>query len=144
MGKTKVHTLVSELWAKFAGERSHVQTVKITEQAHARLRALADFADRSKTPLAGDLLMAAIDDAIEALPNEPLDEVTADKLRGVVEKRGVTRFELSGVVYDFPEPRGLRDIVLERAETYVEHDRWQRESVASTEVQPSNSNGVAH
>jgi hypothetical protein len=98
----------------------HVQTVKISLEAHAKLRALADLTSRSKTPIAADLLMAAIDDAIEELPNDPLDEATSDKLRGITYKWGI---ELNA-------PRGLRDIVLERAYLLLdveERDRWGKE-----------------
>jgi hypothetical protein len=136
MKVNNVRKMVYELLGKQDDQAPlHIQTVKITEAAHAKLRALGDVTSRSKTPLAADLLMAAIDDAIEALPNEPLDEATSDKLRGVVQKMGV----------DPLAPYGMRDIVLERVEAYIshdEHERWQKQqAVVSVDA---SSNGVAH
>ena len=121
----------------------HVQTVKISATAHAKLRALADFAGRSKTPLAAELLMAAIDDAIEALPNDPLDEATADKLRGITKKWGVSHFESGGVTYDF-QPRGMREIALERADNYLSFDQLERDKEGAELVAADSSqqNGV--
>jgi hypothetical protein len=130
-------------------EFEHIQTVKITETAHARLRALADLANRSKTPLAGDLLMAAIDDAIEALPNDPLSRAEADKLRGIVIKAGLKDVGRQIDQYPIEGSPGLRDIVLERADIYISHDehlRWeeQERAAAAAAVSSSNGNGVAH
>ncbi len=123
MRSNHVRKMVYELLGKQDDQAPlHIQTVKITEAAHAKLRALADMTARSKTPLAADLLMAAIDDAIEALPNEALDEAAADKLRGVTKRWGRSPVEFNGVTYDL-EPRGMRDIVLERADLYLVHDR---------------------
>jgi plasmid stabilization system protein ParE len=118
----------------------HIQTVKITEQAHAKLRGLADITKRSKTPLAADLLMAAIDDAIEALPNDPLDEATADKLRGVVRKEGFSSFG----DYEF-HPRGLRDIALERADLYLaahDYEQLEKQNAAAVSPDTAGKNGA--
>jgi hypothetical protein len=119
----------------------HVQTVKITADAHAKLRALSELTNRSKTPIAGDLLIAAISDAIEELPNDPLDEATADKLRGVTQKWGLRSFG----DYDF-EPRGMRDIVLERADLLLaadDRERLEKEQAdALVTVAPVGKNGV--
>jgi plasmid stabilization system protein ParE len=146
MSKTKVNTLVNDLMGRNEEQRPHVQTIKITDIAHAKLRALADYANRNKTPLAADLLMAAIDDAIEALPNEPLSRVEADKLRGIVKKFGAVR---PVDQYPIEGSFGLRDIVLERADIYISHDereRWEEEdrAAAVAAVSSSNENGVAH
>jgi hypothetical protein len=121
----------------------HVQTVKISATAHAKLRALADFAGRSKTPLAADLLMAAIDDAIEALPNEPLDEATADKLRGVTQRWGLSELEDGDTTYVF-HPNTMREIALERADNYLSFDEQQRdkEAVESVAADSSKQNGA--
>lgn len=149
MARTKVHSLVNEIVGKTVHEEfEHVQTVKITESAHAKLRALADFANRSKTPLAGDLLMAAIDDAIEALPNDPLSADEADKLRGV-KRFGARDSGRLTDQYPIEGAPGLRDIVLERVQLYIEHDereRWQEQdrAAAVAVVPSSNGNGVAH
>ena len=121
----------------------HIQTVKISATAHAKLRALADFAGRSKTPLAGDLLMAAIDDAIEALPNEPLDEATADKLRGVTQKVGLAEFSSGDTTYVL-QPNTMREIALERADNYLSFDQLERdkEPVESVVAGSSKQNGA--
>lgn len=120
----------------------HVQTVKISATAHAKLRALADLAGRSKTPLAANLLMAAIEDAIEALPNDPLDEATADKLRGITQKMGVHSITIGGVLYD--QPRTMREIALERADNYLALDELDRDEalVESASADGSKQNGV--
>jgi hypothetical protein len=135
MAKSKVNALMNELISRNEEQRPHVQTIKISESSHAKLRALADFANRNKTPLGADLLMAAIDDAIEALPNDPLEEAVSDKLRGITGKWGV----------DPSEPYGMRDIVLERAELYLAHDGHGNiiESISPV-ADVSSSNGVAH
>jgi hypothetical protein len=132
MQGNNVRTLVDEILGK-PGDYlpEHVQTVKISATAHARLRALADLAGRSKTPLAADLLTAAIDDAIQALPNDPLDEAIADKLRGVTKRMGVApggSFQYEGHTIEVPlEARSMRDIALERAHDYLDFDEQERE-----------------
>jgi hypothetical protein len=132
MEGNNVRTLVDEILGK-PGDYlpEHVQTVKISATAHARLRALADLAGRSKTPIAADLLTAAIDDAIQALPNDPLDEATADKLRGVTKRMGVPpggKFVHEGYAIEFPMgPRSMREIALERADHYLDFDEQERE-----------------
>jgi hypothetical protein len=110
-------------------------TVKLPEDAYAKLRALVDLVGRPKTPLASEILVAAIDDFVEALPNEPLDQATSDKLRGVTAKKGI----------DPLEPYGMRDIVRERAEAYISHDdhqRWQKEDAAVSAAVPSSNGKV--
>jgi hypothetical protein len=146
MVATKVHVLVTELLGKTGyEEREHVQTVKITRTAHAKLRALADMSNQSKTALAADLLMAAIDDAVAALPNEPLDEGVADKLRGVsAPLLGVSHFERGDTVYHL-EPRGIQDIVLERADNYLVHDQNEqdeKEDAQQASVVAASKNGA--
>jgi hypothetical protein len=119
----------------------HIQTVKITQAAHAKLRALSDLTKRSKTPLAADLLMAAIDDAIESLPNDPLDEATAYKLRGVVVLAG-SKFEADGGVFD---PRGMRDIALERVDSYLaadRHEQWEKADAKRVAAEAVSQKGV--
>jgi hypothetical protein len=155
MTGNNVRKMVYEFLDK-PGDRlpEHIQTVKISATAHAKLRALADLvASQSKTPLAADLLTAAIDDAIEALPDDLLDEATADKLRGVIGKKGMFggkggNFVDKGVNIEVPpEPRTLREIVLERADTYLsldEHERWEKEGAVVAVADVSSSNGVAH
>jgi hypothetical protein len=135
MARTKVHTLMNEIVGKSDYEqREHIQTVKITESSHAKLRALADLANRTKTALLADLVMAAIDDAIDALPNEPLEEAAADKLRGITAKAGIDLFG----------PRGVRDCVIDRAEFYLSIDeRWGKED-AAVPADVSSSNGEVH
>jgi L-alanine-DL-glutamate epimerase-like enolase superfamily enzyme len=153
MAGDNVRKMVYEFLGK-PGDRlpEHVQTVKITATAHAKLRALADLvASRSKTPLAADLLMAAIDDAIEALPDEMLDEATADKLRGVYGGKvmfggnGGT-FAYEGVTVEVPpEPRTMREIVLERADLYLshdEHERWEKETATASSSELAKQNGA--
>ena len=130
----------------------HIQTVKISATAHAKLRALSDLASgRSKTALAAELLMAAIDDAIEALPNELLDEATADKLRGVTIKRVMFGGEGGSFAYEGrtievpPEPRTMREIVLERADLYLshdEHERWEKQAAVSSGPESVSENGA--
>jgi hypothetical protein len=113
----------------------HSMTVKLPEDAYAKLRALVDLVGRPKTPLASEILVAAIDDFVEALPNEPLDEATSDKLRGVIAKMGA----------DPLAPYGMRDIVRERAEAYISHDdhqRWEKEDAAVSAAAPSSNGKV--
>jgi hypothetical protein len=95
----------------------HVQTVKISGTAHAKLRALAHMVGRSKTSLASELLTAALNDAVETLPNDPLDVVTRDRLLGVVAKGGDETTPLPG----------MRDLFFEIVENYFELDRQERE-----------------
>jgi hypothetical protein len=155
MTGNNVRKMVYEFLDK-PGDRlpEHVQTVKISATAHAKLRALADLvASRSKTPLAADLLTAAIDDAIEALPDDLLDEGTADKLRGVTGSKGMFGGKGGNLVYNGvnvevpPEPRTMREIVLERADFYLshdEHERWEKESAVVAVANVSSSNGKVH
>ena len=51
----------------------HMQSVRISEESHQKLIALSRVMGSTKSALAGELLEAAIDDAIGALPNEPAD-----------------------------------------------------------------------
>jgi predicted DNA-binding protein len=66
--QNKVRTLVGKII--LGREYIHVQTVKISQEHHHRLMALTSLSDRTKTALGADLLEAAIDDAIEALPDD--------------------------------------------------------------------------
>ncbi len=50
----------------------HQQTVKIPEKSHQKLIALARVTSQTKSELASALLEAAIDDAIEAVPEDDL------------------------------------------------------------------------
>jgi hypothetical protein len=50
-----------------------MQSIKIPEEAHCKLLALAEYSRTSKSGLASELLIAALDDALEALPLEPSD-----------------------------------------------------------------------
>ncbi len=52
-------------------EAMHQQTVKITQWAHMKLRALAEYSKQSKSSLAAELLVAAIEDALDAVPLDP-------------------------------------------------------------------------
>jgi hypothetical protein len=66
----KLRGLVGRLLETPPPDYEHVQTVKIGERQHQMLRALAEFTGRSKTALAGELLAAAIEDALDSLPVE--------------------------------------------------------------------------
>ena len=68
-----VPKLVARLWRgpEVKHDWTHTQTVKISQEAHHKLLVLAQVMGRSKSALAGDLLEAAIQDAVEALPTEP-------------------------------------------------------------------------
>jgi hypothetical protein len=150
MNGNNVRTLVDDILGK-PGDYlpEHIQTVKISATAHARLRALADLSGRSKTPLAADLLTAAINDAIQALPNDALDEVTADKLRGVTKRMGVPpggSFVYEGHTIEVPMgPRSMREIALERADQYLDFDEQERErenEQVSVAASGASKNGV--
>ena len=54
-------------------EYFHMQSIKIPEVAHCKLLALAEYSRTSKSGLASELLIAALDDALEALPLERPD-----------------------------------------------------------------------
>jgi hypothetical protein len=69
----KVRGLVSRLLETAPADYEHIQTVKIGERQHQMLRALAEFTGRSKTAIAGELLGAAIEDALDSLPTELLE-----------------------------------------------------------------------
>ena len=112
----------------------HAMTVKIPEATYAKLRALVNVVGRAKTPLASDILVAAIDDFIEALPNDPLDEAMVDKLRGVSKTSSVQHF---GDI-------GLRDLVLWMAKGYGlvdQQERWDKETAAASS-EPVSQNGA--
>jgi hypothetical protein len=69
-GSNRVNGLVQRLLDAPLPEYQHVQTVKIGQQSHMLLRELARVTGRTKTELAAELLQAAIEDAVQALPNE--------------------------------------------------------------------------
>jgi hypothetical protein len=118
-------------------EPEHVTTVKISKSTHARLRAIAELAGRSKSAFAAELLTVAIEDFIEALPNEPVDQATQDKILGVSKRYG--KFE--------PESLGILDLVLRRAEDHLsldEHERREEQSAVGDMPQAHKQNGVAH
>ena len=68
---SRVSELVESVDRVPPAEAIHQQTVKIPQWAHQKLRALAEYANRSKSSLAADLLVAAIEDALDAVPLEP-------------------------------------------------------------------------
>jgi plasmid stabilization system protein ParE len=94
----KVRGLANKLVETPAADYEHIQTVKIGQRQHQMLRALAEYTGRSKTSLAADLLMAAVEDAIDSLPDEPVQGLVSDAepvtVQAVVRGRGVELYEL--------------------------------------------------
>ena len=124
---TRVTELVGELrkGPKYTAKIN--QTVPLPPESFYKLRALAEFMERPTSNLAGKLLAAAIDDAIEALPDDerqiwseafPL-EVTA---RGYVLERAREKL-WDALSQEDPErpsisvPRGQLGEVLKRRRT---------------------------
>jgi hypothetical protein len=70
------------------------QTIKITEESHAKLQALATLTKQTKSELASSLLQAAINDALEAMPesNMPVQEGDDIILADGVTWRGVAKY----------------------------------------------------
>ncbi len=84
MQTTRVNNLLRRLREEPAPDAIHTQTVKITERSHQKLRAMSELYGRHKTGLANELLMAAIDDAIEMLRSEPTP-MSIERVAGVQE-----------------------------------------------------------
>jgi hypothetical protein len=139
MSGNNVRALVAEFFGKEDGPnrpRLHIQTVKISEYAHADLRALAQLSERSKTALASDLLMAAIKDAFEALPNDALDDDTVKKILGIKAASGDWRHDL----------KGMRDVAREFSRIFFDQDQDDYAaglgSVDLVDSEPVNQNGA--
>ncbi len=67
---TRVTELVGELRKGPRYTTKINQTVPLPPESYYKLRALGEFMERPYSNLAGKLLVAAIDDAIEALPDD--------------------------------------------------------------------------
>lgn len=107
----RLRTLVGRLLEGGVPELEHIQTVRIPQSVHHQLRALSEVTGHSKSALAGELLTAAIQDAIEALPDEPFLDGGAThpetgeplSFRDMVRRRGEVLYR------EFLDQRGLEE-----------------------------------
>lgn len=112
----------------------HAMTVKLSQLTYAKLRALVELVGRPKTPLASEILEAAIDDFIEALPDEfVIDTALEEKMLGLVLPSGTPPYTLQNLV-GWAASRIMQDDAdREKAQ--------ERLLLGSIESQLSNKNG---
>jgi len=71
---------------------THQQTIKIPEKAHQKLVVLAEFTKQTKSELASALLVAAIDDALDSLPEDDIEGFDGTTLRDLARDRADERY----------------------------------------------------
>lgn len=108
-GKKRVIEYIEHVLTSPAGDYMHLQSVNIPERTHQQLRALSEITGHTKSALAAGLLVAALEDALEALPSEPMPGVFMPdrELDLLAQERG----EVAEM-----KPASLRDIVRKRAD----------------------------
>jgi hypothetical protein len=106
--QNRVRTLVGKLL--YGGpECIHQQTVKINERHHHMLKELVGLSDTNKTTLASQLLEAAIEDAVEALPDDK-SAGSGRLVAGVsVSLREQVKRQAEAAYRDFLEHRGFEN-----------------------------------